>query len=160
MGPGAARTTVEWPLPDSPFEDLAAGRRRLLFPSRVSPQVVQTIQVKAFLILLRPKAACSEVTPECLLVLEARAPCLVLFLPHKRHAGCHRCGHTARSANMPSRCLIAFSESCSSIFIGITTGRSLSTYAPRLIASFSVVTKMEPGRPIRTAVRRCTSTAV
>src|SRR5512141_1867075 len=55
MGPGAARTTVEWLFPDLPSEDLASGRRQPLFPSQVSPRVVQTVQVKAFPILLRLK---------------------------------------------------------------------------------------------------------
>src|SRR5262249_19389022 len=52
MGQDAARTTAGWSVPDLPAQDLSAGRQRLLPPSRVSPQVVQTIQVKAFSNLL------------------------------------------------------------------------------------------------------------
>src|SRR5262249_54070823 len=82
MGPVAARTTAAWFFPDLPVPNLALGRRQplLLFP--VSPQVVQTIPVKSFSILLKAEvSAVAKTTPLGKFTLEARMPFLVPSLP-------------------------------------------------------------------------------
>src|SRR5262249_32583288 len=89
MGQDAARTTAGWSVPDLPAQDLSAGRQRLLPPSRVSPQVVQTIQVKAFSNLLvkvfshflSQLAANPILRPNARFCLEARMPYLISLSP-------------------------------------------------------------------------------
>src|SRR5262245_2611757 len=98
-------------VPDSPFADLVLGTRQPLPLFQVSPQVVQTIQVSAFSLLLLNSlpnapyglgtpwsaATCRRFVKSCLQVLstanaeettlneqfllEARTPHLISFLP-------------------------------------------------------------------------------
>src|ERR1041385_8680336 len=107
--PDAARTTAESMVRDLPFPNLALGRRPRLPLFQVLLQVVQTIQVTAFSVLLLNSfpilhtasvlfvrwpatgllneiseskyGHAGETTPNFQFMLEARTPYLISFLP-------------------------------------------------------------------------------